>query len=327
MQYLIGADEAGYGPNFGPLVVSASLWQAPDGTRPEDLRRCLEGPIVDTPSRADEDPQARVAVADSKLLYRPGKGLRHLERGLWAVWGVLDRRPASWTEAWDTLAPGSAGSRQAIPWYADYELPLPADADPAELIPLEAVLRRRMADAGVRLLELRSRPVFAERFNGLLRRLGSKGTALSKVTLGLVARLMQSLPKHTEQCSISVICDKHGGRNRYGGLLGAEFPDWLVEVYGESRRESVYQFGPPQQRVEFRFQSKGESHLPAALASMASKYLRELAMMAFNGFWCGRVSGLRPTAGYPQDAKRFKAAIADAQRELGIEDRLLWRSR
>ena len=27
MPYLIGMDEAGYGPNLGPLVVSASVWQ------------------------------------------------------------------------------------------------------------------------------------------------------------------------------------------------------------------------------------------------------------------------------------------------------------
>ena len=60
---------------------------------------------------------------------------------------------------------------------------------------------------------------------------------------------------------------------------------------------------------------------------MASKYLRELAMQALNEFWCARVDDLKPTAGYPQDAKRFKAAIAAVQAELEIEDRLLWRSR
>ena len=47
--------------------------------------------------------------------------------------------------------------------------------------------------------------------------------------------------------------------------------------------------------------------MPAALASMTSKYLRELAMRAFNEFWCGRVHDLAPTAGYPRDARRFFA--------------------
>ena len=47
---------------------------------------------------------------------------------------------------------------------------------------------------------------------------------------------------------------------------------------------------------------------------MASKYLRELAMRAFNDFWCTRVPGLAPTAGYPRDARRFKTAIEPLQR-------------
>jgi hypothetical protein len=71
----------------------------------------------------------------------------------------------------------------------------------------------------------------------------------------------------------------------------------------------------------------GESFLPTALASMTSKYLRELAMRSFNDFWCGRVPDLSPTAGYPGDARRFMDAIAGARQELGIADAVLWRER
>ena len=120
---------------------------------------------------------------------------------------------------------------------------------------------------------------------------------------------------------------KHGGRNRYAGLLAEHFPEWLIEVHGEGRQRSVYRFGPRQRRVEICFQTKAESHLPTALASMASKYLRELAMRALNAFWCARVADLRPTAGYPQDAKRFKAAVAPVQAGLGIDDAVLWRAK
>ncbi len=28
--FVIGTDEAGYGPNLGPLVISATLWETPD---------------------------------------------------------------------------------------------------------------------------------------------------------------------------------------------------------------------------------------------------------------------------------------------------------
>jgi hypothetical protein len=123
------------------------------------------------------------------------------------------------------------------------------------------------------------------------------------------------------------VCDKHGGRNCYLPLLSQYFPDHMVEVRGEGREQSIYRFGPPERRVDIRFCAKGESYMPVALASMASKYLRELAMLAFNEFWCDRVADLQPTAGYPDDARRFQNAIAATQRELGIDRGLLWREK
>ena len=60
---------------------------------------------------------------------------------------------------------------------------------------------------------------------------------------------------------------------------------------------------------------------------MVSKYLRELAMLAFNAFWMAQVPGLKPTAGYPVDAKRFRREIEQAQSKLGVPDDQLWRHR
>ena len=122
-----------------------------------------------------------------------------------------------------------------------------------------------------------------------------------------------------------MICDKHGGRNRYGALLQEHFPDDFIEVRGEGPRQSVYQFGSAGRRVEVSFRVGAEACLPAALASMASKYLRELSMLAVNDFWRRRVPKLRPTAGYPTDAKRFRNEIAEAVRTLEIPERVLWR--
>jgi hypothetical protein len=151
----------------------------------------------------------------------------------------------------------------------------------------------------------------------------SKGAALSHWTLQLVARMIEPLG----DSPISILCDKHGGRDRYLPLLMNCFADRFIEIVGEGRLKSVYRFGPPQHRVEIAFQAKGESHLPTALASMASKYLRELAMHAFNSFWRRRLVNLRPTAGYPVDARRFKADIAATQRSLDIDDTILWRKK
>jgi ribonuclease HII len=71
----------------------------------------------------------------------------------------------------------------------------------------------------------------------------------------------------------------------------------------------------------------GESFLPVALASMTAKYLRELAMTAFNSFWQQQQPDLRPTAGYPQDARRFAGEIDEIRQQLEIENDLLWRCR
>jgi ribonuclease HII len=87
--------------------------------------------------------------------------------------------------------------------------------------------------------------------------------------------------------------------------------------------QSRYGVGP----AEIRFETKSERHLPVALASMVSKYIRELAMNLFNRFWSERQAGLKKTAGYPVDALRFKAEIAAVQKELGIADDILWRER
>jgi len=287
--FLIGTDEAGYGPNLGPLVISASVWRVPEGVRPGDLYGRLRDVVVPTPARVAENRSSRVAMADSKVLYQPGKGLADLERGLLATLALLDRRPRTWREAWDALAPESADARRSIPWYADYETPLPLDADPAEREPLAEALAAGLAAADVRLLDVRSRAIFPQEFNGLVEHHGSKAAALSHATLDLAARLTAPLADEP----IRMVCDKHGGRNRYARLLAEHFFPWLIEIYGEGRAESLYRFGPPNRRVEVRFLAKAESCLPAALASMASKYLRELAMRALNAFWCRRVDGLR----------------------------------
>jgi len=60
---------------------------------------------------------------------------------------------------------------------------------------------------------------------------------------------------------------------------------------------------------------------------MVCKYVRELSMELFNEFWQSHVSDLKPTKGYPQDARRFRADIAQAQSVLGISDQVLWRER
>jgi hypothetical protein len=321
MPFLIGIDEAGYGPNLGPLVISASAWRIDGDPVGCDLYERLAGAVSDVVVRAEDD--FRVAIADSKQLYKPGDGLAGLEYGLFAALRLCDRDCVTWRDVWETLAADTGAHRQPLPWYDGFSHEVPIDADRDRLPRLVAALRQACQNAAVCLETVKSLAVFPRQFNQLVELFGSKGAALTRLTLELLGDVIE----RTDGEPTLVVCDKHGGRNRYADQLQEHFPEYLVEIHGEARAQSVYRWGPPDERIEIRFQSRGESFLPAALASMASKYLRELAMLAFNDYWRRQKPDVRATAGYPLDAKRFKADIAELQKELQIDDEVLWRSR
>ena len=93
-------------------------------------------------------------------------------------------------------------------------------------------------------------------------------------------------------------------------MLANNFFCQPVTAVFESPQTSTYEVRLRDRRLFFTFMEKADAkHLPPALASMTCKYLRELFMKCFNDYWCGRVQGLEPTAGYHADCDRFIAAI------------------
>lgn len=323
MPYLIGTDEAGYGPNLGPLLISTCAWWVPEELFHADLYDVLATAVCDKPERGKA---ARIAIADSKLLYKPKGRIATLERGLFAALSLLDKRPANWNEMWSALAGDSGAPQQDLPWYEDFEMAVPQDLEETQVDNAATALSSAVNDAGIRLVALRSRAIFPQQFNQLCDELDSKGAALSRQTMELLGEVLEPLDGSLDGPAY-VVCDKHGGRNRYATLLQAHFPDAWIQIRHEGRQESAYAWGQDERRVEIFFRAGGERFLPAALASMACKYLRELAMAALNAYWGERVENLKPTAGYPVDAKRFKQEIAAAQEELAIPDSILWRAR
>jgi ribonuclease HII len=320
MPYLIGTDEAGYGPNLGPLVIAASVWRISNNLPSCDLYQLLRKAVCSTAAKASN---ARLAIADSKLLYSSAGGIGALERGVLAVLGMLAVPSQTCVDLWRHLAADDCHQFDGLPWHDGWNHELPAACAPADIATISALLQQACAAAKIELVALRATAIFPARFNALIDLHGSKGEALSRATLNLVGHCLQSLDAEP----VTIVCDKHGGRARYQRLLQLQFPDPLIEVVGEGPAESSYRWGPVPARVQIHFRAGGESFLPAALASMTAKYLRELAMHAFNAFWQTQVEGLKPTAGYPLDARRFKREIAAAQTALGIGDDLLWRQR
>jgi len=314
----IGTDEAGYGPNLGPLVIAATVWEVPDDTQPADAYDLLQA-VVDRAAHRD----GRLAIADSKSLYKPGSGLANLEATVLACLLAAGHSVTSWRELWRVLVPRVDDDLNKTPWYAQFDHVAPVAVAASDVERAGERLTAGLQACGVRLLAIEAAAVFPARFNQLVAECDTKGGVLSRETVELVRRRIEPL----DAAAVLVQCDKHGGRNRYGPLLQTVFPDYLVEVRCEGRAESAYRWGPADRRVEIRFTARGESFLPAALASMTAKYLRELAMMAFNRFWANHLPGLRPTAGYPLDARRFLTQISGKQQELGISDGVLWRCR
>lgn len=335
MWLLIGADEAGYGPNLGPLVVAVSVWRGSEAAARPDLYELLGTAVTNDPRASPTADERPLAIGDSKQLYDSTTGLGLLEHGVLSAWGAstavatqpLDSA-TTWRDFWGWLDPESQAELSTSLWYRDHAQRLPLAAEPAALGASSQRFRTACAEASVELVGMRARGIFPQMFNGQVEKWGNKAELLSHVTLGLIRDTIaaETLPANVD-VQVWVSCDKHGGRNRYAGILQHFFPDPLVEVRRETRAVSTYRWRDGRRRVEVEFRRGGESALPVALASMTAKYLRELSMGAFNAYWQRMVPGIRPTAGYPTDARRFKQDIAVQQRALGIADELLWRNR
>lgn len=323
MPYLIGTDEAGYGPNLGPLVIGASVWEVPPETPAASLYERLEKIVTPVVSSAGD---SRLPMADSKVLYKVGGGLEVLERSLLAALAVAGSPVSKWGELWTAVVHlvNKCDRFDSLPWHENFDLELPIDANRESVAAGFPKLVDGLAAAKVRLMNLSAAALFPREFNELVRRTDSKGEALSLTTMRLVERMLDKLP---DVGSVQVTCDKHGGRDRYAALLQHVFPDSLVSIRREGRAESSYRFNHQGRQIDFFFLAKGERLLPTALASMLAKYLRELAMKPFNEFWQRHIPGLRATAGYPEDAVRFRKEIAEMQKQLGIADEILWRCR
>jgi hypothetical protein len=164
--------------------------------------------------------------------------------------------------------------------------------------------------------------VCPEQFNALTESAGSKGAVLRHGLTELV-RACWALPGDEP---LTFFIDKHGGRNAYAAMLQDAVPEGFVIAHHESMARSAYSVTLPRREVRWTFQPRADSeHFSVALASMVSKYVREVLMGEFNRFWQARVPGLKPTAGYPGDAKRYYDAIRPAAEALGVPEAALWR--
>lgn len=315
MGWLIGMDEAGYGPNLGPLVVAATSWSVPGKPRQFDLRAALQDVICDVSKRGE----SRLCIADSKQVYSPQKGIARLELGVLAMLQQIGHQPQTLNELWELLAAPDASRPEDEPWYTQADIQIPHAAAIDDVNRVAKTVGKAMRAAKVKLTEVTADIMLGQRFNRIVREVDSKGICLSRTSMQLIKQLWD--PHDRKQTH--VIADKHGGRNRYDELLAEILDGEMIFRMEEGRERSEYRIG----EATVVFRTKAECHMPVAMASMIAKYTRELAMVAFNNYWAKHTPGLRPTKGYPQDARRFRSDIAKSQKRLKITNDVLWRER
>jgi hypothetical protein len=313
---LAGVDEAGYGPLLGPLCVGRASFRvvaAPDAAAAEEAIRGAFG-----------GPAGGVRVGDSKRIHRPGAGIGPLEREVLAVLAARDGGIPGDGRAL-LAALGAAAPPADHPWYAGLgDLPVPRAADGAEALARGRALAGRLRERGVELRDLAVDVLPEGRFNEAVGRLGNKAEVLFEGT----ARMFAVPLGDRRREPVEVLCDRQGGRIRYGALLRDRFPARPVRVESEGRAASAYAVGPGPAPARIRFEVRADASSPAVgLASMAAKYLREVHMEALNAWVLREAPGVRPTAGYWTDALRFLVETAPARALLGIDDRLFVRCR
>lgn len=314
----VGIDEAGYGPNLGPLVMTAVIAEGP-GTSPPDLWDDL----ASTVARAGGAPD-RLWIDDSKAILKGGRGRERLEAACLATLAATGcQLPRSFGGLLQAIDAGTLADVELAPW-------LDENDDPHWPRPESRDLHDRWSEnplTGVpwRIVGVQTVVVGPARFNAGLETSRSKAT----VHFAAFAHLLHSLWERAgDGTPTSVRSDKHGGRHFYMEPLQTLFDGVWIDRGPEGPALSHYTVKSPGRHLELSLLPRADADDGlVALASIVSKTVREAWMDAFNAHWRARYPDLRPTAGYPIDAKRFRQAIEPDCLARGLPPTLWWRAK
>ncbi len=328
MYIYAGIDEAGYGPMFGPLLVSRMVMGIPglepgdDNTQPPRMWQRLSAAVCKSLSSRK---RGRIPVNDSKKLYTPASGLRHLELSVLTFAGAAGHRPATVDQWLDCLGEDCHHDLNALPWYEPTDdhpwASLPCTVTAGEVAIARSMLTKTADRIGVQMLDLSGSVVFEDRFNEMVSATRSKSAASFTFVAGHLRSIWDRFGHHHP----TVAVDRQSGRTRYRELLAMTFPNTQLRVFDESPTASRYHIQAlsndhePARSMYVRFEVEADSrHMPVALASMISKYTRELMMIRFKTWFAQHAPQIKPTAGYGSDAKRFWQQLQPILPELSI---------
>jgi len=317
MTIIAGIDEAGYGPLLGPMVISITAFDVPD----EKANCSLWDLLNDAISNDMKGKGQRLTVRDSKKLYSAQKGLKPLENAALSFLRSKDLKTTSFYQLLKNLLCYHAEIIAGYPWYAEKDYPLPLATNISAVLNYADLLKYALDKQGVQFCYASSCVVTVREFNEWVKATDNKSVVLFHNCAALISRLWNNF-----KGNISLIVDKQGGRNNYAELLKGFLHKVDVKILKESDKVSTYEVVDEQRKMEISFVEKGEDTCMAvALASIFSKYVRELFMHLENQYWLRLVPNLEPTAGYYTDALRFLSQIADVRKKEAIQDNILIR--
>ncbi|HJW86828.1 MAG TPA: hypothetical protein VJ440_09370 [Candidatus Brocadiaceae bacterium] len=321
MTIIAGIDEAGYGPVLGPLVITVAAFDVPDEKAHDSLWELLKEGVSDSL----KDKKNRLCIRDSKKLYNARSGLKALEDAVLSFLHLTDATAApSFYQLLDRLSCHDAGAIERYPWYAGKDYTLPVATSVSAVLNYANLLQYALGRHNVRFHYAGSCVLTVREFNEQVRLSGNKGAVLFRSCASLIAKLWDASGD-----TIHLTIDKQGGRNSYLDPLQEQFPTATFLAMEEGAKISTYEATNAQKKkMTLSFVEKGEeSCMAVALASLFSKYVRELFMRLENQYWLQCMPGLKPTAGYYEDAHRFLSQIAPVMREQAIQEDILIRIR
>jgi len=320
MAILAGIDEAGYGPVLGPLVVTGVAFRVPD----DRLDRCLWQALRDTCTRTVRKAARKLVVADSKKLYKPKQTIMPLERAALVMLAVAGKKPRTFQALLEAVAPEAVDALAKYPWYRETDLTLPLSEELGDVATRANAIKRNANQGDITFLGVFAEPLPEGHYNRLVKNTRNKAV----VSLGLALRIIDRIMKAAPNESLRICLDRQGGRTHYREPITTAMPGYDLQVLEETTTRSAYRLERSPRTCSIEFLTEGEDqHFPVALASVYSKYLRELYMHQFNRYWCGQRADLKPTAGYYTDAQRWLRDAAPTIRSLQVPESLLVRQR
>ena len=324
MALLVGIDEAGYGPLLGPLTVSAVGFEMSDDMLGGDHWGILKKAI----SKEKRNLKGRLLVTDSKKAYNRKAGPVHLRRTVLAALRSLHTpsqiTPQNTRELAEVLCPDCALRLDGYDWYGKLNRQ-ELKANGAEIGIGANVLTQSLKENKIKLVMLSSKCLDVGYYNRMVEIVKNK----SRVLFTAIAELIQQAFNLAEAGQmLQVVVDRQGGRANYCDPLRRMFPHLELSVIKQDGKTSSYEMVGSGKTMRVHFVVKADTKcMPVCMASMTSKYLREVMMDSINDYFLGHCDKIAPTAGYWKDGLRFVEDLKTHLPGLEYQKEMLVRNR